>query len=274
MKCLLTYVTFIVAVSCDNPATERYKQGRARSYKPTQAPSSSQGSASNYKSAAPRSYKPIPVSPYTPAPSYERALSYKKQPYTPASYSFDWSVKDDYSGNNYGHSESRDGKNTVGSYYVGLPDGRLQKVSYTVDAYGGYNAEVTYEGDAKYPETPKYKSSSSYKASPSYTKISEPSYQPVQYRSYEPSTSPSYKTEPTTTYKPIVKPTNEQTSTPAPEPATTPSYQVEPRVYYKPYQPVESRSYRATPSPSYKPEQTSSSKPSKPERKVYGVKFL
>ena len=64
----------------------------------------------------------------------------------PARYSFDWAVNDGYSGNNYGHSESRDGSLTSGSYYVQLPDGRLQRVTYTVDGYGGYQAEVTYNG--------------------------------------------------------------------------------------------------------------------------------
>ena len=52
-------------------------------------------------------------------------------------YDFSWQVSDGYSNNNYGQKESRDGANTVGSYFVNLPDGRTQKVTYTVDAYGG-----------------------------------------------------------------------------------------------------------------------------------------
>jgi hypothetical protein len=68
----------------------------------------------------------------------------------PAKYQFGYAVNDDYSGNNYGHSESRDGPVTKGSYYVALPDGRLQKVTYTVNGNDGYVATVSYEGEAKY----------------------------------------------------------------------------------------------------------------------------
>merc|ERR1712142_352413 len=83
----------------------------------------------------------------------------------PAKYDFDWSVKDDYSGNDFGHEETRDDEFTQGSYYVQLPDGRLQKVTYYVDGDNGYVAEVSYEGEAQYPESDE--SSESYEA-PSY----------------------------------------------------------------------------------------------------------
>ncbi|XP_042227267.1 cuticle protein 7-like isoform X2 [Homarus americanus] len=85
---------------------------------------------------------------YTPAPAYEE----------PAKYDFNYAVKDDYSGNDFGHQESRDGYDTQGSYYVLLPDGRLQKVDYTVNGDSGYVAEVTYDGEPQYPA-----------AQPSYT---------------------------------------------------------------------------------------------------------
>ena len=52
-----------------------------------------------------------------------------KDPVAPAKYKYGYAVKDDYSGNNYGQSESRDGYATSGTYYVQLPDGRVQKVS-------------------------------------------------------------------------------------------------------------------------------------------------
>ncbi|XP_063592099.1 cuticle protein-like [Penaeus indicus] len=42
----------------------------------------------------------------------------------PAKYDFNYAVKDEYSGNDFGHQEARDGYDTQGSYYVQLPDGR------------------------------------------------------------------------------------------------------------------------------------------------------
>ena len=88
-----------------------------------------------------------------PAQQYRQNNNgYQEPNYGPAQYNFDWAVQDDYSGNNYGHNEERNGDLTSGSYYVNLPDGRLQRVTYTVDGYGGYQAEVTYEGEAQYPQ--------------------------------------------------------------------------------------------------------------------------
>ncbi|XP_076059590.1 cuticle protein 19.8-like [Oratosquilla oratoria] len=77
-----------------------------------------------------------------PEPSYQ----------IPAKYDFNYAVKDEYSGNDFGHQESRDGYDTQGSYYVHLPDGRLQRVTYTVNGDSGFVAEVTYEGEAHFPE--------------------------------------------------------------------------------------------------------------------------
>ena len=94
-------------------------------------------------------------SSYSSAPSYSNV---------PASYTYDWAVKDDYSNNNYGQNESRDGDKTTGSYYVLLPDGRIQTVTYSVDGYGGYVADITYSGEAKYPEPQKYQPTPSYQS--------------------------------------------------------------------------------------------------------------
>ncbi|XP_037791593.1 uncharacterized protein LOC119586929 [Penaeus monodon] len=87
----------------------------------------------------------------------------------PAQYNTQYAVNDEYSGNNYGHQKDRDGYKTQGTYYVQLPEGRLQKVTYYVDGESGYVAEVTYEGEAQYP-----------------------AYQPSLSTSYQPAPSPSY----------------------------------------------------------------------------------
>ncbi|XP_047479313.1 pro-resilin-like [Penaeus chinensis] len=70
-----------------------------------------------------------------------------------AKYDFQWAVSDDSSSNEFGHQEARDGDHTQGSYYVQLPDGRLQTVKYFVDGDSGYVAEVSYEGEARYPDS-------------------------------------------------------------------------------------------------------------------------
>eukprot|EP00093_Oithona_nana_P007057 07057.XXX_294525_294986_1 [CDS] Oithona nana genome sequencing. len=78
---------------------------------------------------------------------YAKPVAYEAGP---AKYDYAYAVKDDYSGNNYGQNESRDGYATSGSYYVALPDGRVQKVVYTVNGDSGYVADVSYTGEAKY----------------------------------------------------------------------------------------------------------------------------
>ena len=92
---------------------------------------------------------------YEPAPAYD----------TPAAYDFNWAVQDAPSSNDFGQQESRNGDQTSGTYYVALPDGRTQKVTYSVSGDGGYQADVTYEGEAQYPPAQK----SSYK--PSYPSL-------------------------------------------------------------------------------------------------------
>ena len=64
-------------------------------------------------------------------------------------YSFQYGVDDDESGLDFGHKESSDGAVVTGTYYVQLPDGRMETVNYKADA-NGYVAEVSYEGEAKY----------------------------------------------------------------------------------------------------------------------------
>jgi len=70
--------------------------------------------------------------------SYQQPSTYSREPEGPAVYNFNWAVKDDPTNNNYGQTEDRNGEKTSGSYYVSLPDGRLQKVTYSIDGQGGY----------------------------------------------------------------------------------------------------------------------------------------
>lgn len=65
----------------------------------------------------------------------------------PASYQFEYMVKDDESGNDFGHMEQREGDVAQGKYYVLLPDGRKQIVEYTADTEG-YHPKVSYEEGA------------------------------------------------------------------------------------------------------------------------------
>merc|ERR1711936_1014242 len=109
-------------------------------YKPTPTP-------------APVVYRPAPKIVYQPQPAtYKPAAPYVDQyADTPAVYTWENAVKDDYTSNDFGAKESRDGYLTNGKYYVALPDGRLQTVTYTVDGGAGYVPVVEYVGEAQYP---------------------------------------------------------------------------------------------------------------------------
>ncbi|XP_018019752.1 pro-resilin [Hyalella azteca] len=62
----------------------------------------------------------------------------------PVRYNFDWGVLDAESGQNFGHSEAREADFTSGQYYVQLPDGRRQMVTYRVDGDSGFVVDVNY----------------------------------------------------------------------------------------------------------------------------------
>merc|ERR1719219_3042920 len=103
---------------------------------------------------APVVYKPAPVV-YKPAPAYKPYVDQYAD--VPAVYTWEYAVQDDYTSNHFGAKEARDGYLTNGKYYVNLPDGRLQTVTYTVDGGAGYVPVVEYSGEAQYPaENPSY----------------------------------------------------------------------------------------------------------------------
>ena len=113
-------------------------------------------------------YRPAPA-PYQPAPYKPAPYSQPKYEDGPAQYNYAYAVNDDYAGVNFGADEARDGYATNGKYYVLLPDGRTQTVTYTVDQYGGYVADVQYSGYAKeYKPAPYKPAPAPYKPAPAY----------------------------------------------------------------------------------------------------------
>ncbi|XP_027227165.2 cuticle protein 7-like [Penaeus vannamei] len=112
-----------------------------------------------------------PSDPYGP-PKHQPVYKEEPQP-----YQFAYGVKDEYAGTDFGQSEESDGKAVKGSYTVQLPDGRKQTVNYVADHYNGYQAEVSYYGEAQYPheygppitfKPQAYHPQPSYKPEPSY----------------------------------------------------------------------------------------------------------
>merc|ERR1712106_1210409 len=96
---------------------------------------------------------PAYAAPVVAAPAYHEP-AYKE---TPEPYTYTYGVSDDYSKANFNAAETSDANGVVsGSSAVALPDGRIQKVSYTADHVNGYVAEVTYEGVPVYPEAKAY----------------------------------------------------------------------------------------------------------------------
>merc|ERR1712061_738832 len=78
-------------------------------------------------------------------------------PDLPPVYNYQYGVNDEgYSNSVFSQSEQRDGANAGGEYRVNLPDGRVQIVTYTAGPEG-YNAAVTYEGEAVFPPEPAVK---------------------------------------------------------------------------------------------------------------------
>ncbi|KAE8573777.1 cuticle protein 7-like [Halyomorpha halys] len=143
----------------------------------------------------------------------EQAPEYKEQDYyAPAHYNFDYSVKDEHTGDIKSQREQREGDKTEGEYSLVEPDGTLRVVKYYVDGKSGFVAEVHRE-PGKYQPAPEpaykkqepsyYKPQPSYqKAEPSYYKP-QPSYQKAEPSYYKP--QPSYNKPEPSYYKPQPK---------------------------------------------------------------------
>merc|ERR1711881_793364 len=115
--------------------------------------------------AAPVVHHAVHAAPAYHAPVVHHAPAYHAEPAYPdevSPYTYTYAVADDYSKAAFNAAETSDGAgNAEGSYSVALPDGRTQHVAYKADNYGGYVADVTYEGTAVYPDAP-----APYKAAP------------------------------------------------------------------------------------------------------------
>ncbi|KAL7646102.1 UNVERIFIED_CONTAM: hypothetical protein RMT77_003003 [Armadillidium vulgare] len=135
---------------------------------------------------------PYKTPSYRPQPKFQE----EHPKFEPRPYAFDYGVRDDYTGANFGHQEDSDGDTIKGSYSVALPDGRIQKVNYIADHYNGFQAEVTYEGEATYPQYKQQKQQ--------YEDLSNIQYQPqAQYSVNRPTydVNPRYKEPNTLAFK-------------------------------------------------------------------------
>merc|ERR1711990_974451 len=96
----------------------------------------------------------VPVTHTTHAVTYGAGGSADSEVYPDEiiPYSYEYTVSDPETNNNFNAVESDDGTWVrSGSYSVSLPDSRIQHVVYTTDA-DGYVATVTYEGTAVFPD--------------------------------------------------------------------------------------------------------------------------
>ncbi|XP_042234978.1 larval cuticle protein A3A-like [Homarus americanus] len=131
-----------------------------------------------------------------PSDPYKPPHQGYKQPGMP--HNFAYTVRDEYAGTNFGHSEDSDGNTVQGSYNVDLPDGRKQTVTYQADHSNGYVADVQYYGEPQYA----HQSGPAITFKPQSYGSPQPSYQPQP--SYTP--QPSYQPQPSYTPQPSYHP--------------------------------------------------------------------
>ncbi|KAJ8731936.1 hypothetical protein PYW08_014666 [Mythimna loreyi] len=61
------------------------------------------------------------------------------------SYKFEYSVKDEHTGDHKSQEEHRDGDHVSGSYSLVEPDGNVRTVHYTADDHHGFRADVHHK---------------------------------------------------------------------------------------------------------------------------------
>lgn len=132
-------------------------------------------------------------------------------------FDFTYAVKDDV-GNDFSHQAESDGDVVKGEYRILLPDGRTQVVKYTADWKNGYNAEVTFEGEATYPEpAPTQRPTTRAPAPRPTTRNPYEQDTDIDSQGLRPSSTPGYNYPKPTTRPPPPPPT---TRRPAPPPTT------------------------------------------------------
>ena len=222
----------------------------------------------------------------------------------PIAYQFEWTVKNEPSGNDYRQEETRDGELTTGLYQVLLPDGRyqvptlgphhlghcllsvfnnqrtllfhwMQTVKYRIDNDSGFLADVTYIGEAQdypagikdYPAYPIYP----YPYIPAYPSAYPSGSLTPTYSSPSPkSSNPSYPSEPVKTYPSYPsEPAKSYPSYPAEPAKTYPSYPSEPAKSYPSYPAEPAKTYPSYPSESAKSYPSYPSEPIKSSHASY-----
>jgi len=106
-----------------------------------------------------------------------------QEPFYYQDHNFSYSVEDNSSGNQFGHSETSHAGDTEGTYHVLLPDGRLQTVEYTVRRHAGFQATVQYQGIARSVYQPVEAQAYSYHPSPATSPPQQPTH-PIQHASH------------------------------------------------------------------------------------------
>ncbi|XP_071449997.1 pro-resilin-like [Hetaerina americana] len=137
----------LVALTAAALARPEPPVGGGRSYLP---PQSSNGGYPGGRPSAPPSAQYGP-----PSDKYGPPKDATEDPYAePASYKFEYKVKDEEAALDFGHQEEREGEEAKGEFRVLLPDGRTQVVTYTADE-SGYHPEIKYEeAQGGYPKGP------------------------------------------------------------------------------------------------------------------------
>lgn len=159
---------------------------------------------------------------------FVQQFDHLQQPHVPGMpFDFNYAVKDDYYGTDYGHQATSNGDQVRGEYRVQLPDGRLQIVKYIADWKDGYTAEVSYQGEAQYPPAPPSSGGSIGSGSGYPSPIGKPQPSPGYPQPGYPQPSPGYPSFPSS------GPTFQPQPSPA-YPSPSPAYPVQTGTYQPP----------------------------------------